>query len=502
MNSIDFSYLKAEVDPVNYDYSGININNRDELLSALSAVLEVSGNDQVKIKDEDKLRNDAAYLLTYVISTTKDKTLKDSACRILINAGKELGIKSRSIQKYYEEKANGKDANITIPAINVRGVGLYWTRGAIRAQIATKRPQVIFELAISEAGYTEQSKLEQVAMVFAGYITLGFKNMDVYIQGDHYQIKAGNFDKAEFEKTGTCAEMEKLKKNIQEAVEAGIYNIDIDTSTLELSREEAGGDAKKREELNAKVSAQLVAFIRDLEKQGKTDGEIISIGSEVGEVGHDHTTPEEVDGYFELLEQELHSIEEKQGLPKGSLIGPSKMSINIGTEHGGVTDPVTGKLITDVPIRVQTHSEIYNGVKNRFSGNHTITVQHGASTLSLDKFNLFSQHHVAEVHLATGYQNIWLDILREKNPDILKEVDEWLLAEPTLESERNKYKGQKYSKDGSLNKDEFLYRNYKRCFGPFKKQFLTQNFEILKQFEEECYKFNKELFIRLAGETP
>ncbi len=87
-------------------------------------------------------------------------------------------------------------------------------------------------------------------------------------------------------------------------------------------------------------------------------------------------------------------------------------------------------------------------------------VQHGASTLPDDAFDNFPANGTAEIHLATGFQNILYD--GGGLPDALRdEMMAWCSA--NCADER---------KDGETE-EQFLYRTRKKAIGPFKRQLWT-----------------------------
>jgi hypothetical protein len=87
-------------------------------------------------------------------------------------------------------------------------------------------------------------------------------------------------------------------------------------------------------------------------------------------------------------------------------------------------------------------------------------VQHGASTLPDDAFDNFPASGTAEIHLATGFQNIVYD--GGGLPDALRaEMYEW--CRTNLADER---------KPGETD-EQFLYKTRKKAIGPFKRQLWT-----------------------------
>ncbi|MBA3586858.1 MAG: aldolase, partial [Chloroflexi bacterium] len=87
-------------------------------------------------------------------------------------------------------------------------------------------------------------------------------------------------------------------------------------------------------------------------------------------------------------------------------------------------------------------------------------VQHGASTLPDDAFHHFPINGTAEIHLATGFQNILYD--GGGLPDALRvEMMDW--CRTNCADER---------KDGETD-EQFLYKTRKKAIGPFKRELWT-----------------------------
>jgi hypothetical protein len=87
-------------------------------------------------------------------------------------------------------------------------------------------------------------------------------------------------------------------------------------------------------------------------------------------------------------------------------------------------------------------------------------VQHGASTLPDEAFDHFPEHGTAEVHLATGFQNILYDG-GGLPADLRDEMMEW--TRTNCADER---------KDGETD-EQFIYKTRKKAIGPFKRQLWT-----------------------------
>jgi fructose/tagatose bisphosphate aldolase len=368
--------------------------------------------------------------LIYTVVFSPDPETKEAAGFLIRRGAAALGIMSSSIQALYDAMGRKKVGGFTVPAINLRGITYDAAQAVFRAAMKGKVGPVLFEIARSEVDYTSQRPFEYTCAVTAAAVKSGWRG-PIFIQGDHFQINAKKFA-ADAEK-----ETQGVKNLIWEAIEAGFYNIDIDTSTLvDLSQP----TIKDQQRNNFSLAAELTTMIRDLEPQGIT----ISVGGEIGEVGGKNSTVEELQAYMDGYLEEL----KKRG---DALKGISKISVQTGTTHGGIplADGTVAKVKIDFDV-LQKLSET-SRLKYGLSG----AVQHGASTLPDEAFDRFPATGTAEIHLATGFQNMIYDSnafpaeLRLKIYDYLKSnmKDEWK------------------EKD---TEEQFIYKTRKKGFGPFK----------------------------------
>ena len=116
--------------------------------------------------------------------------------------------------------------------------------------------------------------------------------------------------------------MTAIKNLIKESIAAGFYNIDIDASTMvDMSKT----DLVDQQEANGRLTAELTKYIRSVEPKGVT----ISVGGEIGEIGHTNSTVEDLRAYMQQY---------RKNLPTG-MKGISKISVQTGTTHGGIVLP-------------------------------------------------------------------------------------------------------------------------------------------------------------------
>jgi len=111
-------------------------------------------------------------------------------------------------------------------------------------------------------------------------------------------------------------------------------------------------------------------------------------------------------------------------------------------------------------------------------------VQHGASTLPEEAFDMFPKVGAAEIHLATGFQNVIYDspFLPEA---FRKEVYEFIKKE---------FAGER--KEGQTD-EQFIYSTRKKTLGPMKRKFWDLPVEVRSQITKELEKRFGLLFSKL-----
>jgi fructose/tagatose bisphosphate aldolase len=375
-------------------------------------------------------------MLAETIIMTEDNELKRLCCWAAHELARKQGIIPSSIHELYMAMGREEIAGFTVPAMNLRTLTYETARTIFASAKKIDAGALIFEIARSEMGYTEQPPMEYASMVLLAAVAEGHKGA-IFIQGDHFQIKAAKFKE---DRQGT---VDDLKRFIDESINAGFYNIDIDSSTLvDLSKE----TLEEQQRYNFEVCAELTNYIREKEPEGVT----ISAGGEIGEVGKENSKPEEMHAFL------------KGYLPLVKGIGLSKMSINTGSSHGGVVLPDGS--IAKVQIDFETLKVMSKLARETYKMSGC--VQHGASTLPDEAFNQFPKHQASEIHLATGFQNIVFDHLPE---DLVARIYAWL--DEHCANER---------KEGQTD-DQFHYKLRKKAMGPFKREL----FQLPKETKEK-----------------
>ena len=342
--------------------------------------------------------------------------------------GQAVGVRAASIHELYMARGRGEIGGFTVPAINVRGMSYDTARAIFRTAIKLDAGAFILEIARSEIAYTEQRPAEYVAVMLAAALREGFRG-PVFIQGDHFQVNAKKYA------ADPAAEVDAVKALVREAIPAGFYNIDVDTSTLvDLSKP----NHAEQQRLNYEVGVDLVKAVRSLEPKGVP----ISVGGEIGEVGTENSTVEELRAYMDGFNRTV---------PKG-MVGLSKISVQSGTSHGGVV--LTDGSIADVNLDLDTLETLSKVAREEYG--LAGAVQHGASTLPDGAFNNFPKRETCEIHLATNFQNMLYDNMPA---DLRSTIYEWLKT-----SARDERKA-------ADSDEQFFYKTRKKALGPYKRNF-------------------------------
>ena len=197
----------------------------DTLLPLIQGAVHLDDDNRVSIPDPQKLREETIDRLINQ-AVFADPEQKALARWLIWELGWKLGLYPASIHDFYLAKGRGAMAErFTVPAINLRAMAYDSARAVFRAAIPRKVGALIFEIARSEIGYTDQRPLEYFTAVLAAAIKEGYQG-PLFVQGDHFQVSGKKF------KDQPDEEIQAIEQLIQEAIQAGFYNIDIDTSTL------------------------------------------------------------------------------------------------------------------------------------------------------------------------------------------------------------------------------------------------------------------------------
>jgi fructose/tagatose bisphosphate aldolase len=407
----------------------------NEFVTLLENSIEIKGS-QVKVLKPDVVKKYARKLAEI---SALEKGARSAAARFITRyVAQEMGIIPASIHELYMARGTGEvKPTFTVPAINMRVTTFDCASAVFRAAKKLNAGAILFEIARSEMTYTDQRPTEFTTSVLAAAIAEGYRG-PVFMQGDHFQVKPKAYV------TEPAKELESLKVLMQEAIAAGWFNIDVDTSTLvDLDKT----TIPEQQAVNVGLSAMFTKFLRSQQPAGVT----ISVGGEIGEVGGHNSTVEELRGYLDGYQAELKKLDK-------NAVGLSKVSIQTGTSHGGIVLP--DGTMAKVSVDFNCLLELGKVAKEYGLGG---AVQHGASTLPEEAFGHFVNYEGLEIHLATNFMNMWYDNI----PASFKE-EIYKYLRDTASGERKT----------DMTDEQFYYKTRKNAVGPFKKQSWNQPEDI------------------------
>ncbi len=402
-----------------------------DLIAMLRDAAHLDG-DRLVIDDEPAFRDGTIRDLAWTAAFSTDASTTEAAQWLVWEASQELGAHSASIQELYAARGRGEVSGFTVPAINLRAQTFDMARTVFDAAQSADVGAVILEIARSEQTYTFQRPIDFATSVLAGAVAANWR-APVFIQGDHYQFNAKKYA------TDPEGMTEEIRRACRLAVDAGYRNIDIDSSTLvDLSKPTV--DEQQRE--NYVRAAELTALIRSLE----TDGVTISVGGEIGEVGHKNSTVEELRAYLDGFDRELdrNAHAARRASPR-SASRPGRATVVCHC-------PAAASLKSSSISRCCASSA-------RSPGTYGLAgaVQHGASTLPDELFHRFPAVETAEIHLATGFQNALYE--HPAFPaELHRKIEAWVFENAADERKPEQ------------TDQQFVYTTRKKAIGPFKRE--------------------------------
>jgi fructose/tagatose bisphosphate aldolase len=357
-----------------------------------------------------------------------------NAAREIRQLAEAQGARPASIYPIYKARADGQlESNFTVPAMNLRGLSYLTAQAAFEAAQELDVGLMIFELARSEMKYTNQTPLQLASSVLAAAVKTGWQH-PVFIQGDHYQPKA--------EKPGQIkgGEASLIKELIKDSLEAGIYNIDIDGSTLVDPTQTNEYDQQRP---NFLFTAEMYRYVDQLNDADFPLPATVALGCEISEVGTHLSKSSQLAAFMTGLKDE--------GWDWETQAAPIKVAIETGTRHGGTVnrDGTPGPMHVDFD-RIKTMSTLAQH-KYGMAG----AVQHGASTLEKSFFSQFPLCDTLEIHLSTGFQNTILN-----HPDFPRELLEAMYTWCEMNSVKDR--------QPDWSDAQFYAKTRKKAWGPFK----------------------------------
>lgn len=381
------------------------------------------------------------------------------------------GASLSSLGVFYRALAAGALAPISIPAINLRGLTYDLARAAWRAAIRCDAGPIVFELSPSEARAGDQLFMEFAAMVVAAAVREGYRG-PIFLQGDHFRV--------------TTDDAGDIRGIAGDAIDAGMWQIDVDAADLEATAFAAGAHPCAR---NAAATAAATVLIREqaVVLDCPPAGAEVLVGGEVGVIGGANTTVDDMAAFMGIY---------CAALPPG-MAGLGKISVQSGTRHGGVvlSDGSVDRMTLDVPL-LRALSQV---ARQQFG--LPGVVQHGASTLTLAQLAQLPAAGAVEVHLATALQNLIFD-----HPAFPGPLRDDMMAALTSQSTTDA--GEAGSAEGSgdyahtlvdgLTTAQQFYHNRWRGWGQFKRALWTMPLPARETMAATCEAWFDDLFAALC----
>ncbi|MFH1849814.1 MAG: class II fructose-bisphosphate aldolase [archaeon] len=346
-----------------------------------------------------------------------------------------------------------RDKKMIIMAANTR-MDIGCVRGIFRAA-KELNSAIIFELARSESdlsgGYTGITPALYAEITMKAAREVGH---DIWaLHADHIGVKEG-----------TREEIDSTKKLIMGQIDAGYTSFAIDPSHL------FNFDGKTvLEELRQNLDAteELAKFIEE-----NVNGEF-GLEVEVGEIGREDkkgrilTTPEEAVTFISELNR------------RG--VYPQVLAIANGSSHGNTYDK-NGKLIPQVSIDIEQTIRVAKALEEN---NLNVRIaQHGITGTPIELIrDKFPKGHIIKGNVATYWQNMVWDILREHEPELFKKIWDWTL--------------EKYRDEGK-SEDEVFGKFSKKAIKPHADEINAVSQATKRIVEERAYAEAKE-FMKAFG---
>ncbi|NQV09135.1 class II fructose-bisphosphate aldolase [Candidatus Woesearchaeota archaeon] len=335
-------------------------------------------------------------------------------------------------------------------------------RGIFRAAKDLDAP-VLFEIARSESdlnrGYTGMTPADYSKNIGEAAEEVGF---DIWaLHADHIGVKKGDQE-----------DIEETKELVQAQIDAGFTSFAIDASHL------FNFDGKTVEEElapNIKATIEIARFIKE-NKEGEFGFEV-----EVGEIGRKDdkgmilTTPEEAVAFVKALNE--------------ADMNPQILATSNGSAHGNRYDD-DGNLIEQISIDIKRTKEIVQALKDN---NLNVRIaQHGITGTPRELIHeKFPHGDIIKGNVGTFWQNLFFDVLKNREPELYKKMYEWTISTFKEDAE----------KKGLKNNDQI--------FGIFGKKSIKQYFDEIysisdeteKEIEEKSYEEAKEFFKAFKSEN-
>jgi len=209
-------------------------------------------------------------------------------------------------------------------------------------------------------------------------------------------------------KKGTPEDIEGTKKLVAAQIEAGFTSFAIDASHLFDFK---GKELKEELRLNIDATTEVARFIEE-----KMAGRAFGLEVEVGEIGR-------ADSQGMVLTRPEEAVTFITELGKNGVY-PQVLAIANGTAHGNVYDK-DGKLIEDISIDLPQTKAVAQALRDNKLD--VRIAQHGITGTPRDKIaSMFPKGDIIKGNVATFWQNLVFDTMKIYEPELYKEIWDWV----------------------------------------------------------------------------
>jgi hypothetical protein len=176
--------------------------------------------DRIIVNDADAFRDEAIdRLIRTAIFGSRD--VKEAAMWIIWAGSQALGCGAASIAGLVRSIESGELGSFSVPVMNIRGLNYTIARTMLKAAMTAECGAVLFELSFREIRSQNQRPAEFAAILLAAAIKERW-NLPIMIQGGYFQLDSS----IAFENPDS--EISLVGDVTKEAIEAGMYNINMD----------------------------------------------------------------------------------------------------------------------------------------------------------------------------------------------------------------------------------------------------------------------------------
>ncbi len=343
-----------------------------DIESAFRGVLEIRGNE-VEVVDADKLRETCIDRLVYNAVFHEDEEFRYFLRWLIREAAAKEVIYPTSIQGLQEAAVLGAIPAFTAPVLSLHALCYDAARACFRAARDTGAGAFSFGYDEEIVGYDYQPPAEYATCILAAALREGYQRA-VFLQCDHIRVGHASY------RVSRDDEIDRLKERIEEAIAAGIFNIDLDTSGLvDFSRLRVA----EQQRLSSRECAELVAFIRGIEPAELS----VDIGAEIRAMRNGNLTADEFRAFMEGFYDQLSIPGGKKDL--------SKIIVLLGGAKGEAD--VDLDLLRDI------------GEVARREYGLGLAVRSGVMPIAETPFPRFPEHNIGELHLAAPFEDLIFD---------------------------------------------------------------------------------------------